>query len=193
MLVVSVGLAISGLPAAAAPEGRNPVDRVVTPDTPTATSTPKPVDLKTFDPNKAKLVERTESADIYAVDASRVAVIHAGPANVKDSQGRWQPIDSRLVPAGADGFRTTTGPLDVSFSATPNSTPLVRIGGDGWSAAFNLEGAAAGKRGEVSGSTILYPNVLDGVDVKYQVAADTIKEIIVLNQPPSDGARFRFP
>lgn len=163
---------------------------------PSADASTRRDSLRTFDLATAKLVERREGADIYeAADGSRIAMLYASKANWKDASGTWRPIDTRLVDSEEASFRNASGPLKVRFSGATGAGPLASVSRDNWSVAFSLEGATPRRSGVVSGSTIIYSDVTDGVDLEYQAEAEALKEVVVLKQRRPAGApdRFRFP
>lgn len=107
----------------------------------------------TTTPPGASPVERTETADIFEnPDGSRTAVVRARRINWKDPQGRWEKLDSQLVPGPDDTYRPRSGPLAVSFPGTLAADRLISIGKEGWSIGFGLEGAASA-RAVVTGNT----------------------------------------
>jgi len=164
------------------------------PDPPVDASAKRPV--PTFDPAKAKLVERTRTSDVYEnPDGTRTLKAFSGPANWKDSAGRWQAIDPSLVVDGERGFKNRSGEVNFAFAKKGDAAGLVTASRDGWSVSFGLEGAKDGGAPVTEGDKIRYPAVADGVDLQYTVTADMLKEVVVLERPlgPDAAGIFRFP
>ncbi|MFL6138399.1 MAG: phage tail tip lysozyme [Frankiaceae bacterium] len=113
-------------------------------------------------------------------DGSYTSTLFATPVNYRDGQGHWQPIDSRLVPAGRAGyaFRNAANSFTALFKGRSDSGYLhVEVGGVPLD--MTLAGAAP-TTARASGRDITYPAVLDGVDLRYAVAPDGLKETLVL-------------
>ncbi len=107
--------------------------------------------------------------------------------------GAWFPIDSTLVPGEAAGtFRNTANDWSVVFAPLDEGGVTVTAAG-GESLSFTPEGGRAarpevGKDDEAN--TVLYRAVWPGVDLRYTVFADRVKEDIVLHGP--DRRSFAF-
>lgn len=155
---------------------------------------PSPLRPSAFDKDRSRVVERTERSDVFAnPDGSRTAQVHAQPVNFQDGSGAWRPIDTRVVADGA-GFRNGGGPLAARFAARGDAAGVVKVSAGAAAASFSMDGAAPAAASP-TGSTVRYPGVAPGVDLEYQVGARSVKELVVLRQPPSAGASatFRFP
>ncbi|MGH8989906.1 MAG: DNRLRE domain-containing protein [Acidimicrobiia bacterium] len=123
-------------------------------------------------------------------------MIASARVNWRDSAGVWQPIDTRLVEQRDGSFRNASGPESVTFAAAIGAGEVLRIDGEGWSMGFALEGAAAGQAARVEGSKVTYPEVFPGVDLEYELATDSVKEVFVVKDRQGlaamTRARFRM-
>jgi len=138
-------------------------------------------------------------------DGSFTTRMFPTPVNFQGTGGTWNPIDTRLVADGKGGTVNKAGPFAVRFASGASASSLVTVGAGGASLSFGFDGAlgdggaSAGRPAPVAGSvggdaqdTMTYPNVLSGVDVRYQVLSDRLKEAIVLNGPLASGVLPQF-
>jgi hypothetical protein len=138
---------------------------------------------------------RTETAKFFRMpDGSHVAEVYPGPIHYRDAQGYWQDIDTTLVPSTAPGFawQNRAGSFSARFAASAGGSAVEEVADGPRRADFGLAGASP-STGTVTGSTITYSGVLPGVDVRFEVRADSIKELIVLTQRPASALAVRFP
>lgn len=157
----------------------------------TATRSAPPFDLA-----RAKLIERTRTGNVYEnPDGTRTLRTFAGPANWRDSAGRWQPIDPTVVADGERGFKNRSGEVTFAFAKRADSPSLVRASAKGWSVSFGFEGARGDAAPVVEGHKIRYPQVGEGIHLDYTVGVDQLKEVVVLERPLAAAASstFRFP
>src|SRR5919108_414867 len=150
-----------------------------------------PLDLDT-----ARIVERTAESTTYRrLDGKETVRLFAEPTNFRNADGEWQAIDPSLVADDSGGFRTAAGPTRFTFGGDTSQPEPVGIEGDGWSMHFGLQGAAEGKQPNADGSRVTYTDLEPGLDLIYDVAANSLKETIVLKQAPAveREGRFRFP
>ncbi|PLS76440.1 MAG: hypothetical protein CYG61_02075 [Actinobacteria bacterium] len=197
---VSASAAPNSEPAATETESPRAPDvrtRSSTEPAPTPPDHPSLRPTPTFDPAKAKLLERTERNLIYEnPDGTRTLRAFSGPISWKDARGVWQPIDPTVVADGERGFKNRAGRVAFSFAPRADAAQVVRAATSDWSVGFGFEGARATADATASGSKIRYQGVAEGVDLEYHVVgSDELKELVVLNQRPAAGAStvFRFP
>lgn len=133
---------------------------------------------------------RTATSRTYFDPRGFHARLYSEPVNVRDAQGRWQPIDNTLT-AAPDGksLRNTRGLVDVSLPAAGDGTTKVAVG-NAWTA-FALQGASGAGRRTAGRDSVSYTEVLPGVDARYQVRNAGLKEDLVLKNA-SAAASFRF-
>ncbi|HEU5269772.1 MAG TPA: hypothetical protein VFU36_07600, partial [Jatrophihabitans sp.] len=113
-------------------------------------------------------------------NGSFTTTVSAEPMNYRDGKGNWQPIDSRLVPAQRTGYayRNAANDFTALFKAASDAGYL-RVEVAGVPLDLSLAGAAA-RTARVSGTQVSYPSVMDGVDLRYVMAAGGVKETLVL-------------
>ncbi|MEV4811809.1 DNRLRE domain-containing protein [Micromonospora avicenniae] len=137
--------------------------------------------------------KRTANSRTYQLSDGRTqAEISAAPVHYKDSQGRYQPIDTTVRPTNEKGY--VQGNRTNSFTSLfgDSSEDLVRFERDGRSLELGLSGAAKAVTPKVSGSTVTYAGVAGGADVVYDVTSTALKEKIVLRQAPSGPVLYTF-
>lgn len=160
---------------------------------PPGTKRPRPK----FDPAKAKLVDRRADADIYLnPDGTRTERVYGAPMNWRDpADGKFKPINAKVVADGSGGYRQASGPLGVRFAGSTSAAELVTLGAPGRGAGFSLAGAATGKAPSIDGSKLTYAGVGKDIDLQFHLGATGFKELVVLNKPLPAGAptEFSFP
>jgi RHS repeat-associated protein len=151
--------------------------------------------LGAFDPSVAEVVDTLENGLVYrSPDGSRTTRLHLHPVNWKDGAGAWHAIDTHLV-AGTTPltYKNASGPFTATFPQASTALNVMKMTAGSWSYAEKLEGMAIGSVGTVSGSSITYPNLLSGIDVRYRVDPDRVKQQIVLHSAPVTPLTLRFP
>jgi RHS repeat-associated protein len=128
------------------------------------------------------------SRTVLAKDGFRTTVSSAA-MNFEDADGRWQPIDERLVATRDGGWRNAANRFSVSLPATLSDPVTIATGGAALS--VRLDGADRDVEGEADGSTVTYRGALPGVDVEYVSLADGLKETLVLEDAAAPH-RFNF-
>lgn len=147
----------------------------------------------------ASVGERTEvtrlrtatSQTVVNEDGTLTTSLYNASIHYRDAQGAWQRISSRLIPSLEPGyawqneaagfhvfFKQILGPANVRFD----------VGGMPFT--FGLENGAW-SRAQPIGSSIHYPGALPGVDLRYDVLSDGLKETLSLASATSTHA-FRF-
>jgi hypothetical protein len=164
-------------------------------------------ELAADDPGCVREIDRTANAVVWAgPEGGLTARQYADDVNYQTADGTWDAIDTRLVPDGQGGTVNKAGPFAVRFAGRADADQLVHLDAGGASLSLAFEGAARtdamdlvapnAAEGEVDGSpdadTITYPDVLDGVDLEYQVLSSTVKEAFVLDGPLPAGVAPRF-
>jgi RHS repeat-associated protein len=111
--------------------------------------------------------------------------------NYQDAEGRWQPIDSGLVPSLRPGY-ALRNKANRYLLELPSSLALapVRIEERGRFLSFALEGAA-GVLEPAGGGAASYRQALPNVTVRYEAEPDSVKETLVLERPEA-ASSFRF-
>ncbi|MGX1773705.1 PA14 domain-containing protein [Nocardia brasiliensis] len=193
--------------AVAAPKGKNPRDvplmlskTVVKPSmaakesapeadfTPLLAGGPAAPVQSGFDPKTSKESARSQdSVEFTNANGTKTLVLSQTPVSVPNGRGGWDPIDTRLVEQ-KDSKRVAaarTG-VGVDLAEFANDPSLFRVDQNGTAVTLELKGAGKAGR-KVAGSIATYANALPNTDVTYEVAADAIKESIVLKSAAAVG------
>src|SRR5688500_626164 len=134
---------------------------------------------------------RTEFSNTYAnADGTKTTLISSRPVNFATASG-WAPINATLVAdvagSGSGVVRTVANSWTAAFA--PDG---VRVrDGEHELALLPVDGTAQTPRVGVDGSSVTYDEVWPGVDLRYRVLADELKEEIVLTRRP-DANAFAF-
>ena len=145
-----------------------------------------------FQKGKSTLAERSEFQNTYTnPDGTKIAEMSNLPLNVQGVDGEWRTIDKKVVKDG-DGFRTGPHPVSPRFAERADDAQLVQASTKAGSVSLSLEGAAD-VAGVPSGEALVYGDVLDGVDLRYDVRQAQIEETLILTERSEPGeASWRF-
>jgi TGF-beta propeptide len=120
--------------------------------------------------------------------------VSAAPVHYQDEDGRWSDIDNSLVRSGT-GFANRSSAFKAAFADSGAAGQLVSVGYESKKISFGLEGATNASP-QVDGSSITYPEILPGADLRFDVLGESVKESLVLKRVPRvPGKTFqlRFP
>ncbi|MFC3508869.1 DNRLRE domain-containing protein [Amycolatopsis halotolerans] len=135
---------------------------------------------------------RTATDRTYAnTDGTLTTEFGQEPINFRAPDGSYQPVDTTIVPAGAD-WSNAADTERLTFAAKAAESDLVRIAVDGEHEFGYGLGGAVPSAGAVSGSRIVYPGVRPGADLRLDVVPGGVKETLVLNTPQA-AATWDFP
>ena len=141
---------------------------------------------------EGELTERRTRSSVTARndDGSVTTSLYAGPVHFKDADGRWQPIRSELAETTGDyRYRNAANAFDIRFKEHSDADYMrLETGGHRWS--FSLEGAGRA-RAAARSNALTYRGAQPGVDVRYDVLADGLKETLILASP-NVPHRYRF-
>jgi hypothetical protein len=144
-------------------------------------------------------------------DGSFTAVQYNVPVHEKDENGEWQDIDNTLSSVGSE---YTTPNARIKFTKKiPGNEGLFTLHDGNRKITMSLSGARKKVEGQVTNtqtefpedatqlqkmmtldklsSKILYPEILDGVDLEYVVNSCNIKENIIVKEP-ADSYSYTF-
>ncbi|MGW0576254.1 LamG-like jellyroll fold domain-containing protein [Streptomyces sp. NPDC002920] len=172
---------------------------VVEADAPAA-STPQGFDAKR---SREVAGERGERERTYRnVDGTYTTRFYTEPVNFRTKGGRWQPVDTTLVPqdsagpstmsAGEEGWETGSTQAQIEFAGTADADPVVRMQVDeGVSVGYGVDDAHP-VAGQAEDSTLTYENARPGADVEFLAGSDSVKETLVLKDAGAP-TEWRFP
>lgn len=148
---------------------------------------------------------RTRTGKVFVrPDGSGEAFAYTVPVHYQLADGSWVEIDNTLEPAAEGGWRNVANDTQVHFAtssparsanqpdvagtsllanATPTQGPLATVIMGGATLAF-LPLDAAAVQGRAEGDSIVYPSIYPGVDLRYWVLGDQLKEDLVFQQAP---------
>ena len=135
-------------------------------------------------------------------DGSFTAVQYNVPVHERDENGEWQDIDNTLSESGSE-YATSNARVKFAKKTTGNST-LFTLHDGNRKITMSLSGARKKVEGQVTNtqtefpedatqlqkmmtldklsSKILYPEILDGIDLEYVVNSCNIKENIIVKE-----------
>ncbi len=136
---------------------------------------------------------RTPNGRFFQLADGRVqAEISGGPANYRDGEGRFRPIDTRVAAVDRPGFAVGNRTNAFTSLFGGSSARLVRVEQGGRLVELGLAGGARRVAPRVAGSTVTYPGLAGGADVVYEVSAGAVKEKIVLRAAPAGDVSYSF-
>ncbi|MCE7006676.1 DUF6531 domain-containing protein [Kibdelosporangium philippinense] len=145
--------------------------------------TPPATQPRGFDATSSKEIpeQRDTHSRVYNnSDGTQTTEYSADPLNYRRPDGKLEPIDSRVVPDGTNGWRNAGDSLQVHMGQTAGS---MRITVDAErSAGFTLLGAAA-SAGKAEGNSVSYSDVFRDADLRVDFAAGAAKEWFILKSP----------
>ncbi|MFL6125309.1 LamG-like jellyroll fold domain-containing protein [Actinophytocola sp.] len=135
--------------------------------------------------------QRRESQRTFAnADGTETTEFSRDPLNFRGPDGSWEPIDTRLVPDGK-GWRNAADAVRIWTANEVGAGPLARLDISDQRVEFTVDGANR-VEGTVDGSTITYPDVRPGADLRLDVTSRGLKETIRLDSPDAP-ASWLFP
>jgi RHS repeat-associated protein len=146
----------------------------------------------TAQPPPDELIQRrTETSKTFDNhDGTYTRVLYSGPVHYRDAH-QWRPISSEIVAADESGYawRNEANSFQTLFKSTMADDFLrFRVGGRAFS--FSLENAAQSsvQRRQFG---LTYPAVFDGVNLRYDLLSDRVKETLVI-QNAQAPLHYRF-
>ncbi|MFT4285139.1 MAG: PA14 domain-containing protein, partial [Protaetiibacter sp.] len=153
------------------------------------------LDLSKLDLDSLEVVSRDEFSTVYALPGGlKLAAVGETPQNV-EVDGDWVPVDEKLARV-VGGWEAAEHPLAPVFSQRSGGE-VATVTAGGYSLSWRLLGAA-----DVRGSVGMYRggeqgplrfrDVLDGVDLEYEVEPSLVKESMVLAAAPEEAPEYRW-
>ncbi|SDI48314.1 intein N-terminal splicing region/RHS repeat-associated core domain-containing protein [Actinokineospora alba] len=130
----------------------------------------------------------------HNADGTETTEFSHQPLNFRQPDGRWQPIDPKLTadPTAAETWSNTADSVQTKIAASSAAQQLVRLNLDAeHQIAYGLAGGRA-VRGQVDGTTVIYPGVVDRADLKIESRPGGVKEVLVLHDAQAPR-RWVFP
>ncbi len=152
------------------------------------------LDLAKLDLDGLPVLDRDQFSTTYdAPGAPEMVVLSEYPQNVQ-VDGEWVAA-SNLLERAADGWNAERHILTPEFSSHADGEVLTVWSDDvslSWRllGAADVEGSHAKARG--SDSDLWYRDVLDGVDLLYEIEPTFVKESMVLDQAPKTAPEYRW-
>ncbi len=120
---------------------------------------------------------RTRTSRTYEdAQGALTSRVYPGSVNYRAPDGSWKAIDNTVV-ATTGGFANKAGHYSVKLPSRLGGGP-VTVSREGSFVSFDLVGARAA--GRAAGSSVTYPSAFKGVDARYDVGSDALKETLVL-------------
>ncbi|MBL7496454.1 DNRLRE domain-containing protein [Frankia sp. CNm7] len=178
-----------------------PVGEVILPEVPAGAELPLEEDLAAgvrepdgVQPGRVEVqAARTDNASVFRnPDGTYSTEVSTEPVRFQDEQGRWVEVDTGLEEQSGGGFEAKSVAAPVEIAAAADDAELARIElGDGLSAGFALEGAAASD-GVADGESVTFAEVREQADLELSASASGLKEVIVL-QSADAPTSWTFP
>lgn len=138
-----------------------------------------------FEENEAL---RSAGAKIFEVPGggAHLAQLFAGAVHFRDEAGKWQEIDSSVVPSDG-GYRNAAHEFEVFFPGSFSSASPVRADHGDASIAFGIAGASD-SRAVPGETTVTYPGIFKDVDLEYAMTSEGYKENVILRSDKATSA-----
>ncbi|WP_327191819.1 DNRLRE domain-containing protein [Streptomyces xinghaiensis] len=134
---------------------------------------------------------RTEDTTSWANPDGTVTVeSFTGPVRVKDSQGKWQPVDVTLAETGG-AVVPKAAAAEIALSAGGSSEPLAQVTRGEKTFGVSWDGTLP--KPVLKGNTATYPNAVPGGDVVVSALPEGFSHLVVLRERPSRPVEFRLP
>ena len=156
---------------------------------------------------------REESVKHFRLaDGTYVAAQYPEPVHYLDDDGAWQDIDNRITESGSE-LTVPGGRIKFAKKITGNET-LFTLHENGAKITMSLVGANKKTEGAVTSdhstdggeetelgkmlnleylnSSVLYEEILDGVDLEYVVSSLNVKENIIVKEKNAEGYSYSF-
>ncbi|HEX8081372.1 MAG TPA: DNRLRE domain-containing protein [Jatrophihabitans sp.] len=154
---------------------------------------PKAAAAPVSDARPGELVEKRTRTSVTTRQADGMlrTAVSAGAVHYRDGAGAWKRIDSGLVETSEDGyaFRNKANSFRALFKGALDGEHL-RFTSGGRDFGLRLEGANR-RPANAKGNGLLYADAVGGVDLRYDVLSDGVKETLVLPDA-SSPTTYRF-
>ncbi len=159
------------------------------------------MDAETLDVGSLEVAERSEYGTVFeAGDGTFITATSPGPVHARDASGEWVPIQTRLWTEADGSLSTDLHPLAPSFAQRADDEAVFAVSRDGYEVSFELLNAAPSEARTTTAlrraqppSQLAYREVFEGVDLRYEVQQEGVKEELVLHEvPAADAAQWTW-
>jgi RHS repeat-associated protein len=126
---------------------------------------------------------RTRTSKTYRNgNGSLTTTLFSGSVNFRQPGRGWQSISSRLVPARRTGYawRNEANSFQTFFRKQITDGDYLRFAAAGVNFGFRLEGVEGDSSATANDGRVSYRDAVEGVDLRYALVADGLKETLVL-------------
>ncbi|MEN9620096.1 MAG: hypothetical protein RL499_289, partial [Actinomycetota bacterium] len=156
---------------------------------------PTVLDLEKIDLENLDVLARDQFTTTFeGPRGTSIVSIGEVPQNV-EVDGEWMPIDETLEKT-ASGWESEQHPLTPEVSSF-SSGEVLSISDGEFEVSWRLIGAAT-KKGAVGVSAdgeqgpVRFQDVLDDVDLVYDIEPSAVKEVMVVQEPPTDAPAYEW-
>ena len=146
------------------------------------------------------LDQRTANRKVYEnKDHSKTVEIYLEPVHYKEKDGSWKEMDDTLqevTEAGISaaawklegkeskaGFRNQKGNTEIFLNSTAGDASMISLKKEGHTLSWGLEAGQPVQAEKQGGSVVLYPEIINGADLRLRVHGEGIKEDLILKSP----------
>lgn len=161
---------------------------------------------KRFEQVRNELIEyRTETTKTFAnPDGSYTTEIAETPLHYRNESGTWAPINNTLVPdVATNTLVNKSNAYQVFFQKQNLQQQLVKVNMNNMSVSMEpartTDGLTTGyavkqsaSHAKSHGNQVIYPDLYDGVDLRYSLGNRKIKEDIILKNKPTSTTPTQF-
>ena len=149
------------------------------------------VEVEGFDEDASTVVEQSEDRTVYEnPDGTFTTELTPEPTKVERPDGTWVDVDTTVTADGTGG-RARNHPLSPRFAAKGGADRLLQLSRGDVDVSITLLGARD-KPLKRKGATARYEDVLPGADLEYEVTPGSVKESVVLHEPPTTAPVYRW-
>jgi RHS repeat-associated protein len=124
-------------------------------------------------------------------DGTYTTALYSGPVHYRDPQGDWRPISSAVVPTTESGYglENEANRFRTFFKSTlANDFLALDTGGGRFKVTLQNAAQVAAQAGP---RRVTYPGVFSGVDLRYDLRPDGVKETLLLQNAQAPTS-YRF-
>lgn len=150
---------------------------------------------ESFDPDTSEVASRDEFSTTYEnADDTNTTVFDSSPVNT-EVDGEWVPIQTILEQGPEGSWSQEAHPLAPTFAPNADDADAFSVSQNGYHIGFTLEGASSSSftrdvppRTTLPGDVVLYSDVIDGADLRYDIKKGGVKESLILEEQPEESS-----